>query len=132
MLLISDALEYVHATVFFYIFENLQRLPPPMEVWILYDIFFFLSCKLRNPICLFDARVNPDLASWAPLLLSRACFHNPVDTAGNIIPADRDSAGLPTQSLHDLFARPDRLAGVATLARELIAHVGAIDLPKLY
>ena len=54
---------------FVYIFEKVYPLTPPTKVYTLYDIFFFLSSKLRNPIGLFDARVTTDLASWAPLLL---------------------------------------------------------------
>ena len=34
-----------------------------------YDIF--LSSKIHNPIGLYDARANPELASWALLLF---CF----------------------------------------------------------
>ena len=36
--------------------------------YVLYDFFFLLLSKVSNPIALYYARVNPDLASLAPVL----------------------------------------------------------------
>ena len=41
-----------------------------MNKFFLYNIFFFLSPKLHNPIGLYDARATPKLAAWAPLLFN--------------------------------------------------------------
>ena len=67
MILISDALEYVHATVFLHFWKAAAAHPWSKSRYCIK--FFLLSPKLRNPIILYDARVNSDLASSAPVLL---------------------------------------------------------------